>query len=440
MTLAASVTPWPPYCVRRPLPFWPAPGPWPRSASGPLTLPAGRFALGFPPDPLTGSVPVPHPATVRRLLARLDGDAFDQAVGAFLAARGSAGERRVIAVDGKTVRGSRTRERPAVSLLAAMDQHGNVLARRQVDDKSNEIPAFAPLLETIDLDGTVITADGLHTQHDHARYLLDRGADYIAVVKPNHPTPYDRIRSLPWKEISLDHAERTRAHHRYEIRRLKTAAFRHIAYPGARQALQVVRWRRDLAAGKLTIERVYLVTSLNPGEASGARIASWIREHWSIENKTHHVRDRTFREDDSKVHFGRGASLSSVVSCSDRLFIPTMISAVGGPGKLSLRQQDARLRRRAKPARPNTWRLSILIRLTCPSTTPELQDSVRPAMTASRSRSMPAARVWRLGRSSWRTASSRCGSRSPWRSVSIWASIEQGRAGRRVRGSRSGRS
>lgn len=56
------------------------------------------------------------------------------------------------------------------------------------------------------------------------------------------------------------------------------------------------------------------------------------------------------------------------------------------------------------------------MRLTCPSTTPELQGRVRPAMTASRSRSMPAARAWRLGRSSCPTALSQSGSRSalPW--------------------------
>ncbi|MCX4800063.1 MULTISPECIES: transposase family protein [unclassified Streptomyces] len=74
--------------------------------------------LGFWPDPLTGAVPVPHPATVRRLLSRLDGDGFDQAVGAFLAARTATaeGERQAIAVDGKTLRGSRIRQRPAVAL------------------------------------------------------------------------------------------------------------------------------------------------------------------------------------------------------------------------------------------------------------------------------------------------------------------------------------
>ncbi|MEU3253025.1 ISAs1 family transposase [Streptomyces sp. NPDC006997] len=267
-------------------------------------------ALGFPPDALTGTVPVPHPGTVRRLLARIDADLLDAAVGAFLDARrtaptptgvGPGPDLRPIAVDGKVPRGSRTAETPAVTLLAAMAQSGEVLAQRQVTDKSNEIPAFAPLLDSLDLTGTLITADALHTQHDHGTYLRERGAHYIAIVKKNHPGLHHQLRRLPWAEIALDHKDRTRAHHRLEIRRLKTAAFAHLDYPHAVQALQVVRWRRDLADGKLTIERLYLVTSLPPGAASGAELAAFIRGHWLIENRLHHVRDRTFGEDDSKV-------------------------------------------------------------------------------------------------------------------------------------------
>lgn len=162
------------------------------------------------------------------------------------------------------------------------DEHLPRRLERQVADKSNEIPAFAPLLDTLDLTHTVITADALDTQHAHGTYLRERGAHYIAHVKANHPgRPLDRVRRLPWREMTLVHYERTRAHHRQEIRRLKTAAFDHIDYPDAKQALQVVRWRRD--------------------PATGAQLAAWIRGHWTIENLLHHVRDRTFREDDSKI-------------------------------------------------------------------------------------------------------------------------------------------
>ncbi|GAU70582.1 putative transposase [Streptomyces sp. NBRC 110611] len=268
-------------------------------------------ALGFSADPLTGTVAVPHWPTIRRVLSLVDGDLLDAAIGAFLAARrtgagiADASPLRAIAVDGKTLRGSRTPQHPAVVLLAAMDHTGTVLAQRQVADKSNEIPGFAPLLDTLDLDNTVITADALHTQHHHGTYLREHGAHYIAVVKANHPHLHKRIKSLPWSQIPLEHKDRTRAHHRVEIRRLKAVTFKHLDYPGARQALQVVRWRREMTSRKLTVERVYLITSLPPGAVSGAQLATWIRGHWGIENLLHHVRDRTFREDDSKIRTGR---------------------------------------------------------------------------------------------------------------------------------------
>ncbi|MFJ3794628.1 ISAs1 family transposase, partial [Kitasatospora sp. NPDC090091] len=159
-------------------------------------------------------------------------------------------------------------------------------------------------LDSIDLTDTVITGDALHTQHAHGTYLRERGAHYLAIVKKNHPGLYAQVKTLPWADIPLDHRTRDRAHHRDEIRRLKTAAFHHLDYPGARQAIQIVRWRRDRSTGNLTIERVYLITSLDTYDVTAAQLATWIRGHWGIENLLHHVRDRTFREDDSKVRTG----------------------------------------------------------------------------------------------------------------------------------------
>ncbi|MFJ9886086.1 transposase [Streptomyces sp. NPDC091287] len=100
-------------------------------------------------------------------------------------------------------------------------------AQRQVDSKSNEIPAFAPLLDTIDLTHTVLTGDAPHTQHAHGTYLRRRGAHYLAIVKKNHPGLLAQVKKLPWADIPLVHRTRDIAHHRDEIRRLKVAAFRH---------------------------------------------------------------------------------------------------------------------------------------------------------------------------------------------------------------------
>ncbi|MBB5799262.1 hypothetical protein AB0E64_15495 [Streptomyces caelestis] len=52
-----------------------------------------------------------------------------------------------------------------------------------------------------------------------------------------------------------------------------------------------MRRRRDLDTGNLTFERIYLITSLPPGAATGAELAAWIRGHWKIENQLHHAHD-----------------------------------------------------------------------------------------------------------------------------------------------------
>ncbi|NKY13579.1 ISAs1 family transposase [Streptomyces somaliensis DSM 40738] len=268
------------------------------------------LVLGFPLDPFTRAVTVPHPTTVMRLLSRLDGDAFDTAVTAFLQARarrrqnGERGRLRAVAVDGKQLRGSRTGEGKAVWLLAAMDHAGTVIAQHQIDAKSNETPAFIPLLDGLALKDTVVTADAAHTQHANGHWLRKHSAHYIAVVKGNHPALHKQLRKLPWADIPVDHKDRTKGRGRLEVRHLKTVAFRHLDYPGARQALRVMRWRKDLTSKKTTIERLYFVTSLPPGAATGEQLAGWIRGHWKIENQLHHVRDTTFAEDASTTRTG----------------------------------------------------------------------------------------------------------------------------------------
>ncbi|MER6692220.1 transposase family protein [Streptomyces minutiscleroticus] len=101
-------------------------------------------AVGFETDPFSKTVTVPRPTTVMRLLGRLDGDAFDTAVCAFLRSgddsRQAGTQWRAVAVDGKVLRGSRVPGRRAVWLLAAMDHCGTVLGQRQIADKSDETP------------------------------------------------------------------------------------------------------------------------------------------------------------------------------------------------------------------------------------------------------------------------------------------------------------
>ena len=73
----------------------------------------------------------------------------------------------------------------AVHLLSAYDSTtGTVLGQCVVDGKTNEITAFSPLLDRLNLTGVMVTADALHTQRGHADHLHGRGAHYLLTVKP----------------------------------------------------------------------------------------------------------------------------------------------------------------------------------------------------------------------------------------------------------------
>jgi DDE_Tnp_1-associated len=132
------------------------------------TSPGARARIGLRRPPCA--------TTLGRLLSRLDGDALDDAVGAWLARHASdpadegAAELVGVAVDGKAVPGSRAGEQTAVHLLAAVLHEGQaVISQRQIAAKSNEISAFGPLLERLDLRGYVITADAMHTRNQPCR-------------------------------------------------------------------------------------------------------------------------------------------------------------------------------------------------------------------------------------------------------------------------------
>jgi DDE family transposase len=132
----------------------------------------------------------PNASTLGRLLARIDGDALDDAVGAWLARHATDPVRDDdalvgLAVDGKRVRGSRTDEATVHLLAAVLHESQTVIAQRQVAAKSNEIPAVAPLLARFDLRGAVVTADAMHTQRKTAKKIITAGGRYLLVAKGN---------------------------------------------------------------------------------------------------------------------------------------------------------------------------------------------------------------------------------------------------------------
>jgi predicted transposase YbfD/YdcC len=274
-----------------------------------------RTRLGF-------SDGVPAGTTMWRLLIRLDPTLLSTILAGWLHSRTPRPSptrrryRRVIAVDGKTLRGARLGDGRQVHLLSALDTAtGIVLAQVTVDTKSNEITSFAPLLDAVEkvlgtLAGVLFIADALHTQTGHADEVTARQAHLLVQVKGNQPTLFKQLKSLPWAQIPVGDRTRDRGHGRRETRTVKAVTVATpggIGFPHAQQAVRIIRTR--IVAGRTTRETAYLTASLPAGHAPARDLQTWIRRHWHIENRLHHVRDVTLREDLHQARTGNGPAV-----------------------------------------------------------------------------------------------------------------------------------
>jgi predicted transposase YbfD/YdcC len=282
--------------------------------------------------------PPPSLWTFRRVLCAVDVAAVETALSAWVLGRRAAaaraetgtdagagpgaGERVVVACDGKTVRGSRAQNGMATALFGVFEHRHRLVLTQKAIEEGNEIAAFAATLDTLpDLRDVLVTADALHTQREHVDYLHRRGAHYLFTVKGNQPTLHAALAALPWAAVDRQ-ARRQRGHGRTECRSIAVLAADGAAgidtlFPHAAQVMRVIRSRTDRKTGKRSREVVYAITCLGHRCAEPGLLAGWLQGHWGIENRVHHVRDITHGEDDSRIRTGTGPQLMAALRNTD---------------------------------------------------------------------------------------------------------------------------
>ena len=264
-------------------------------------------------------------------------------------------DKQHLAVDGKTMRGTLGHEsanQPSVHVLSVYEvRTGLVLAQRSVAEKENEISAVKDLLTPVYVKDRVWTADAMHTQKTACQRIDQLGGKYLFFFKDNHPTAHEDL-ALFFEDPDADqstwgffsHTEK--GHGRLTTRTVRTSTEMNdwfaTQWTGIAQSFQVTRTvkrkcrrvieqaqeqtqasepeppsqpqvppapktkpskkRKQVIFVEETSQQVvYGFSNLTPAEASPQAIATFLRNHWAIENRLHWRRDVTLHEDQSQV-------------------------------------------------------------------------------------------------------------------------------------------
>ncbi|MBE4609773.1 ISAs1 family transposase, partial [Vibrio navarrensis] len=131
---------------------------------------------------------VPVDDTFARLIANIDPAEFRDCFLGWMNAVHTMTFGEVVAIDGKTLRGSYDRDdrKSTIHMVSAYASANQlVLGQLKTDDKSNEITAIPELIKMLDLRGAIVTIDAMACQTKIAKAITSKGGDYLLAVKGN---------------------------------------------------------------------------------------------------------------------------------------------------------------------------------------------------------------------------------------------------------------
>ena len=266
---------------------------------------------------------VPSDDTFARVLARLDPGAFERCLLSWIQAVQEVTDHRLIAIDGKTLRGSYDRRdgKAAIHMVSAWASENKLsLGQVVVDEKSNEITAIPELLRLLDVSGALVTIDAMGCQKEIADLIREGKGDYVLAVKQNQPTLYEQVEEAVGAGLEQD-ASDLDEHQTVEVGHGRQETRTYVVFPAPETVDPDGAWR-DLSAvgmaitestdaqGRCRLEvRYYILSAL----LSAARFAGAVRGHWSIENNLHWQLDVSFREDQCRVRTDNAPANLSVI-------------------------------------------------------------------------------------------------------------------------------
>lgn len=262
---------------------------------------------------------IPSHDTFNRLFSALDPEELGRCFLSWTSAVAKEIEHEVIAIDGKSLRGTRTSgSKSIVHMVSAWaDQNHMVLGQVKVDEKSNEITAIPELLKLLVLKGCIVTIDAMGCQKDIARLIIEKEAHYLLALKGNQGNLQEAVKdSFRFLPVASSHEQIDAGHGRVETRRCQVIDDLSLIenreeWEGLHSLIRIESERYLKNSGETEKETRFYISDL---EADAGLINSSVRKHWGIENSLHWVLDVDFREDYSRKRVGNAAQNFTLIN------------------------------------------------------------------------------------------------------------------------------
>lgn len=253
---------------------------------------------------------IPSDDTLRRFFRAIDTSQFQRLLVQWIRAWLSPDvENKVVAIDGKTLRGNHDSDMLPIHLVSAFaSEAGIVLGQIKTQEKSNEITAIPELLEWLDVRGAIVTIDAMGCQKAIAEKIIAKGGDYLLALKGNQGNLHDDVR-LHFEHpdvLSIAHMAMTETcdigHGRVEVRRCRVSQeinWLKQRHPEWHQLTSIVAIDSERHIGESVAKETRYFISSKAATAEQLLVA--VRLHWGIENQLHWVLDMAFGEDQSRI-------------------------------------------------------------------------------------------------------------------------------------------
>lgn len=262
---------------------------------------------------------IPSHDTFNRLFSALDPQELECCFMDWTRSVADLCENEVIAIDGKSMRGTRSSgNKSIVHMVSAWAEKNHiVLGQTKVEEKSNEITAIPQLLNLLVLKGCIVTIDAMGCQKDIASKIIEKQAHYLLALKGNQGNLLEQVEdSFRFLPVNAFDEELDAGHGRVETRKCSVISDLSLIeskeeWKGLKTLIKIESERYIKSTGKTELEIRLYISSL---QADAKLINQSVRSHWGIENSLHWVLDVGFNEDDSRKRNGFAAQNYSLLN------------------------------------------------------------------------------------------------------------------------------